>query len=87
MDVKRRSIDNIVIERFLQKVLLKQIAICYFWRSLKYKYIYPLSYTNIKEARAGIEECINIYNKERLHLALDYLIPDEVYFKGTNNRC
>jgi len=86
MDAKGRSIDNIVIERFLQKVLLKQIAICYFWRSLKYEDVYPSSYTNIKEARAGIEEYINIYNKERLHLALDYLTPDEVYFKGANNR-
>jgi len=73
MDAKGRSIDNIVIERF--------------WRSLKYEDVYPSSYTNIKEARAGIEEYINIYNKERLHLALDYLTPDEVYFKGANNRC
>jgi len=73
MDAKGRSIDNIVIERF--------------WRSLKYEDVYPSSYTNIKEARAGIEEYINIYNKERLHSALDYLTPDEVYFKGANNRC
>jgi len=73
MDAKGRSIDNIVIERF--------------WRSLKYEDIYPSSYTNIKEARAGIQEYINIYNKERLHSALDYLTPNEVYYKGANNRC
>jgi len=73
MDSKGRSIDNIVIERF--------------WRSLKYEDIYPSSYTNIKEARIGIDEYINIYNKERLHSALDYLTPNEAYFKGANNKC
>jgi len=73
MDAKGRSIDNIVIERF--------------WRTLKYEDVYPSFYINIKEAQAGITEYINIYNKERLHLALDYLTPDEVYFKGANNLC
>ena len=53
MDGKGRSIDNIVIERF--------------WRSLKYEDIYPNSYSTIKEARKGIDEYINIYNKQRLH--------------------
>ena len=73
MDAKGRSIDNIVIERF--------------WRTIKYEDIYPSSYTNIKEAREGIEEYINIYNSERLHSALDYLTPDEVYYEGANNKC
>ena len=71
MDAKGRSIDNIVIERF--------------WRSLKYEDIYLQNYNTIKEARAGIEKYINIYNQERLHSALDYKTPDEVYFKGVNN--
>jgi len=73
MDAKGRSIDNIIIERF--------------WRTLKYEDVYPSSYKNIKEARIGIEEYINIYNKERLHSALDYQTPDEVYFQGVNNKC
>ena len=73
MDAKGRSIDNIVIERF--------------WRTIKYEDIYPSSYTNIKEARKGIEEYINIYNSERLHSALEYLTPDEVYYEGVNNKC
>lgn len=71
MDAKGRSIDNIVIERF--------------WRSLKYEDVYLKNYNNIKEARAGIGEYIELYNKERLHSALDYKTPDEVYFKGSNN--
>lgn len=71
MDAKGRSIDNIVIERF--------------WRTLKYENVYPSSYTNLKEAREGIKEYIDIYNKERLHSAIDYLTPDEVYYQGDNN--
>lgn len=72
MDAKGRSIDNIVIERF--------------WRTLKYENVYPSSYSNIKEAREGIQDYINIYNRERLHSSLDYLTPNEVYFKGDNNQ-
>lgn len=73
MDAKGRSIDNIVIERF--------------WRSIKYEDIYPSSYKNIKEARAGIKEYMNIYNQERLHSTIDNLTPNEAYFKGDNNKC
>jgi len=73
MDAKGRSIDNIVIERF--------------WRTLKYEDVYPSSYETIKEARTGIDEYIKIYNSERLHSSLDYLTPDEVYYKQASNRC
>ena len=80
MDAKGRSIDNIVIERF--------------WRTLKYEEVYPASYKNIKEAKRGIEEYIKIYNSERLHSALDYLVlctlcektHNEVYYHGANNK-
>jgi putative transposase len=71
MDGKGRSIDNIVIERF--------------WRSLKYEDVYLQNYNTIKEARARIGKYIKLYNQERLHSALDYATPDEVYFKGVNN--
>ena len=57
-----------------------------FWRSLKYEDIYPSSYSNIKEARKGIDKYINVYNKERLHSSIDYQTPDEVYYKGVNNK-
>jgi len=72
MDGKGRATDNIAIERF--------------WRSLKYEDVYPQSYSTIKEARVGIGRYINIYNKERLHQSLDYATPDEIYFKGVNNK-
>jgi hypothetical protein len=37
------------------------------------------------EDKKGINEFINIYNKERLHQSLDYNTPNEIYFKGINN--
>lgn len=72
MDAKGRSIDNIVMERF--------------WRTLKYEDVYPRSYSTIQEAKRGIREYVDIYNRERLHSSLDYQTPDEVYYKGVNNR-
>jgi len=71
MDGKGRATDNIAIERF--------------WRSLKYEDVYPSSYGTIKEARIGIGAYIKTYNTKRLHQALNYATPDEVYFKGVNN--
>ena len=68
MDAKGRSIDNIAIERF--------------WRSLKYEDVYLKNYNTITEARAGIGEYIEIYNKERLHSAIGNHTPDEVYYEG-----
>ncbi len=73
MDAKGRSIDNIAIERF--------------WRTIKYEDIYPNSYLDIKEARNGIKEYINIYNKERLHSTLNYLTPNEVFYRGLRKQC
>jgi len=72
MDAKGRSIDNIAIERF--------------WRTLKYEDVYPKAYNTIKEAREGIGEYMQTYNKERLHSSLDYKTPDEVYYQGINNK-
>jgi putative transposase len=73
MDAKGRSIDNIVIERF--------------WRTIKYEDVYPASYQDIKEARKGIGEYINLYNSERLHSAIGYLTPDEAYYNCAFDKC
>jgi len=43
-----------------------------------------ISYTTLKEAREGIGEYIRLYNEQRLHSALDYKTPDEVYFDKVN---
>ena len=65
MDGKGRAIDNIFTERF--------------WRSLKYEEVYLHSYTSPKEARQGISRYMEFYNQERLHQALNYRTPFEVY--------
>ena len=66
MDGKGRSIDNIAIERF--------------WRSLKYEEVYLNDYSNKKEAKKGIDEYIEKYNKKRLHSSIGYKTPNEVYY-------
>jgi len=71
MDAKGRSIDNICIERF--------------WRTIKYEDIYVQGYGTIIEARQGIGRYIKKYNQKRLHSAIDYSTPDEVYSKAMND--
>jgi len=71
MDGKERAIDNICIERF--------------WRTIKYEDIYLNEYSTIKGLRTGITQYMNLYNGKRLHSAIDYQTPNEVYFKGVNN--
>ena len=65
MDGKGRYLDNIFIERL--------------WRSLKYEDIYIKAYASVPEARRGIGDWLNFYNGERLHQALGYRTPYEVF--------
>ena len=71
MDGKGRAIDNICIERF--------------WRTIKYEDIYLNEYETMKELRAGIKKYMNLYNRKRLHSAIDYQTPNEAYFKWVND--
>jgi len=71
MDGKGRATDNICIERF--------------WRSIKYEEIYLNEYKNIKSLNRAIEKYMNAYNKKRLHSAIGYKTPNEVYYQATNN--
>ncbi len=66
MDHRGRAYDNIFIERL--------------WRSLKYENVYPQEYNSPKDARIGINQYLNYYNKERLHQSLKYHTPEEVYY-------
>ncbi len=66
MDGKGRAYDNIFIERL--------------WRSVKYECIYLNDYQNIPEARDGLVNYFDFYNKERFHQALDYKTPEQIYF-------
>ena len=66
MDGKSRWADNIMIERW--------------FRSLKNEQIYPNEYHSPRELRKLIKEYVDAYNRERPHEALDYKVPDAVYY-------
>ena len=65
MDGKGRWIDNIFIERL--------------WRSVKYEEVYLHAYASGSEARRSLMQYFGFYNGRRVHEALDYATPDEVY--------
>jgi putative transposase len=65
MDGKGRCIDNVFVERL--------------WRSLKYEDVYLRAYTNLVEARAGIDRYFHFYNTRRSHRALGHQTPAAFY--------
>lgn len=67
MDGRGRAMDNIFVERL--------------WRTVKYEEVYLKSYETVKEARESLGRYFHFYNMERLHQALGYRTPREVYFK------
>jgi putative transposase len=67
MDGKGRALDNIFTERL--------------WRTVKYEQVYLKDYASPREARTGIDDYLDFYNYWRLHQALDYQTPAQVYFK------
>ena len=66
MDGKGRALDNIFTERL--------------WRTVKYEEVYLHEYLSPREARQALTRYFTFYNHERLHQALDYQTPAEVYF-------
>ena len=52
---------------------------------IKYEEIYLNEYKNIKELNKSIKKYMDLYNKKRLHSAIDYKTPDEVYYQAVNN--
>lgn len=68
MDSKGRALDNIFTERL--------------WRMVKYEEVYVHDYTSPKEARRQLNNYFEFYNHKRLHQALDYQTPAEVYSVG-----
>jgi putative transposase len=67
MDGRGRAMDNIFVERL--------------WRTVKYEEVYLKSYESVKEARESLARYFHFYNTERLHQALSYRTPQDVYFK------
>ena len=67
MDGRGRFADNIFVERL--------------WRSLKYEEVYLKAYESVAEARQGIAAYFEFYNHQRLHQALAYRTPRQVFDK------
>ena len=65
MDGRGRFSDNIFVERL--------------WRSLKYEDVYLKAYQDVAEARGNIAAYFDFYNNQRLHQALGYRTPREVF--------
>ncbi len=66
MDSRGRALDNIFTERL--------------WRTVKYEEVYLHDYANPKEARHHLTQYFDFYNHRRIHQALSYLTPAQVYF-------
>jgi putative transposase len=67
MDGRGRAIDNVFVERL--------------WRSVKYEEVYLKDYADGWEAEAGLGSYFQFYNRERIHQALGYRTPAEVYYE------
>jgi putative transposase len=65
MDGRGRALDNVFIERL--------------WRSVKYEEVYLKEYTDGWQAEASLAAYFRFYNEERIHQALGYRTPRDVY--------
>lgn len=65
MDGRGRVFDNIFVERL--------------WRTVKYEKVYLSDFQSVPEAYTELRTYFEFYNHERLHQALDYRTPAQVY--------
>lgn len=70
MDGRGRAMDNIFTERL--------------WRSVKYEEVYLKNYDSVLDAKDGLSRYFDTYNHRRLHQALNYRTPADVYFERRN---
>jgi putative transposase len=68
MDGRGRALDNIFVERL--------------WRSVKYEEVYLHDYEDVRTAKDRLAKYFKFYNAGRVHQSLNYLTPEEVYYKG-----
>src|SRR5689334_5565271 len=66
-DGRGRALDNIFVERL--------------WRSVKYEEVYLKDYQTVPEAVRNLHAYFTFSNQERLHQALDYRTPAQVFLK------
>ena len=71
MDGKGRWLDNVFIERF--------------WRSLKYEEVYLYAYSDLNEARVGLDRYMCYYNGACRHSRLGKRTPEAVYREAMSN--
>jgi putative transposase len=64
-DGRGRALDNAFVERL--------------WRSVKWEEVYLKDYRTVAEAASGLDRYFQFYNHERLHQALGYQTPAQVY--------
>ena len=69
MDGRGRVYDNIFVERL--------------WRSVKYEEVYLREYETVREAVSNLRAYFGFYNQERLHQALGYKTPYQLYSTRT----
>ena len=65
MDGRGRALDNVFVERL--------------WRSIKQEKVYLEDFKTVGDAKKGISEYFDFYNHRRLHQALNYKTPAEIY--------
>jgi putative transposase len=65
MDGRGRALDNVFVERL--------------WRTVKYEEVYLRDYADFAEAVTKLARYFRFYNRERLHQALGYRTPAQVY--------
>jgi transposase InsO family protein len=65
MDGRGRALDNVFVERL--------------WRSVKYEEVYLKDYQSAWEAKDSLAASLNFYCHQRIHQALGYRTPAEVY--------
>ncbi len=70
MDSAGSYMDNVFVERL--------------WKSVKYEEVYLKAYEDVAEARAGIGDYLKFYNNERVHQALGYKTPAQVFENERN---
>ncbi len=68
MDGRGQCLDNVFVERL--------------WRTVKYEDVYLKCYETVPELAQGLRRYFGFYNEERLHQALGYRTPAEVYGEG-----
>jgi putative transposase len=68
MDGKGAWRDNVFVERL--------------WKSVKYEEVYLKAYESVSQAREGLAQYFEFYNRRRPHSSLDRMTPEQFYFNA-----